>query len=285
MKLTVPLSAGLSLSIADRASGAGGYPTGRLQKGLLLVVDGRELAEEGVGFGVPILKRGIQTIFPGEVALAQRRVGAGREVTAAFEMNLVERLVRPGSRSLRSRSLYAAKNSLAALHRRAPALRGPLTAASTALRRSFGWVTTFEEVGSVATLTLTYTIPGSRSSRGAGEGRVAVAVDLSGLPVDGFTEVVVMNEQGARHFDRYVEADGTTLRGAEIGTWDEVTAASASFVSAARRVAFSVGQVEGARLRRGRELIGSRVAWSGFGYSFPPSLGGFGYDVTIARTP
>ncbi len=285
MKLTVPLSAGLSLAIADRASGVGGYPTERLQKGLLLVVDGRELAEEGVGFGVPILKRGIQTIFPGEVALAQRRVGAGHEVTAAFEMNLVERLVRPGSRSLRSRSLYVAKNSLAALHRRAPALRGPLTAASTTLRRSFGWVTTFEEVGSVATLTLTYTIPGSRSSRGAGEGRVAVAVDLSGLPADGFTEVVVMNEQGARHFDRYVEADGTTLRGAEIGTWDEVTAASASFVSGARRVAFSVGQVEGARLRRGRELIGSRVAWSGFGYSFPPSLGGFGYDVTIVRTP
>jgi hypothetical protein len=50
-------------------------------------------------------------------------------------------------------------------------------------------------------------------------------------------------------------------------------------------VSFSLGQVEGARLRRGREMIGSRVAWSGFGYSFPPTLSGFGYELTVARVP
>jgi hypothetical protein len=277
VKLVVPLSEGLALSIADRTSGAETYPTGRLRKGLLLLVDGRELAEEGVGFGVPILKRGVQTVFPGGLELAQRRAGPVREVTAAFEMNLVERLARPGAGSLTSRPLYAAKNSLAALHRRVPMLRGPLTATSNALRRSYGWVTTFEEARTVATMKLTYTVGGAN-------GRVAVAVDLSGLPGDGVTEVVVMNEQGARYFDRYVDARGTTLRGSEIGAWDEVTAASASFVSTAHRVAFSLGQVEGAKLRRGRELIGSRVAWSGFGYSFSPTLGRFGYDLEIART-
>jgi len=278
VKLAVPLSSGLLLAIAERAGAGEGYPTGRLQKGLLLFVDGQDLSEEGVGFGVPILKRGRQTVFAGGLELAQRRRGPVSEVTAVFEMNLVERLAKPGAASLTSRPLYAAKDSLAALHRRCPALRGPLTAASNALRRSFGWETTFDETEPVARLTLTYSIFG-------GEGRVAVAADLSGLSGDGVTEVVVMNEQGGHHFDRYVDARGTTLQGSEIGAWDEVGAVSASFVSPVQRVAFSLGQAEGARLRHGRELIGSRVAWSGFGYSFSPALRRFDYELRIARTP
>ena len=44
-------------------------------------------------------------------------------------------------------------------------------------------------------------------------------------------------------------------------------------------------QVEGARLYRGRELIGSRVAWAGFGYSFPAALGTITYELRIERLP
>ena len=284
MRTIIPLFDGLALGIDDGSAGGEarpnegrGYPTARLQKGLLLLDGHQELAQEGVGFGVPILKRGAQTIFPGRVELAGRREGPVWKVTAAFGMNLVERLARPGGRSLQSGALYAAKDSLAALHRRSPPLRGVLTAASAAVRRVSGWDTTFEEARLWATLTVTYTLHGA-------EGRVDVAVDLTGLPKDGVTDVVVMNEQGAGHFDRYEDSDGTTLRGRDIGTWNEVTAATASFVSTAHRVAFSLGQVEGARLHRGRELIGSRVAWSGFGYSVPPTLQRLDYSVRIERT-
>jgi hypothetical protein len=258
--VTIPLSAGLSLRMADLSSGRGDYPTARLQKGLLLLDDGEDLAEEGVGFGVPILKRGIRTIFPGDVKVTWDHEGELCTVRAAFAMNLLERLARPAGATVKSRSLYAAKNSLAALHRRSPTLRGPLTAASNALRRTFGWATTFEEAAAedAATLTLTYTIDAG--------------------------EVVVMNELGARHFDEYTDADGTSLRGDQIGSWDRVAAARASFVCAARRVSFSLEQTAGATLHRGRELIGSRVSWSGFGYSLPPTLERFGYDLTIERT-
>ena len=76
---------------------------------------------------------------------------------------------------------------------------------------------------------------------GAAETRVAVTVDLSGLTGAGITEVVVMNEQGARCFDRYEDSDGAVLRGDGIGTWDEVGAARASLVSTGHRVAFSLG--------------------------------------------
>ena len=51
--------------------------------------------------------------------------------------------------------MYAVKDSLAALHRRSPALRGLLTATSTGLRRAFGWQTTYEETELVGTIAVT----------------------------------------------------------------------------------------------------------------------------------
>jgi hypothetical protein len=115
-------------------------------------------------------------------------------------------------------------------------------------------------------------------------GRVQVEADTTGLRRDSITEVVVMNEQGGRHFDQYLDSNGTSLCGTQIGCWDKVTAKEASFISKAHRLAFTVEQVKGARLFRGRELVGSRLAWSGFGYSFPPATERFSYDVKI-RVP
>jgi hypothetical protein len=274
--LTIPVLDDLALRISDQSNGGKAFPTGRLQKGLVLFRNGEDLTEEGVGFGVPILKRGAETIFSGGMKLSGRRDGAIWRVAAAYEMNLVERLAGRRGESVRPRSLYAAKNALAALHRRLPVLRRPLTATSVALRRRFGWVTTFEQAKFRAAVKVTYVVDGE-------QGTIDVAVDLTGLPAESVSEVVVMNELGARHFDRYRDTGGD-LRGTAIGTWDQVTATDAAFVSDAARVAFALGQVDGARLSRGRELIGARVAWSGFGYSFPPTLRKFKYTLRIERT-
>ena len=275
MELSVPLRDGLALKIADQPTGTD-YPTARLQKGLLLLDEGRNLAQEGVGFGVPILKRGALTIFPGGVQLAERRDGPSRVITAAFQMNLVERLAGADGRSPTSGSFYAVRDLLAALHRRLPALRGFLTATSNAVRRRRGWVTTFEETDTRATLAVTYGIDGDGAL-------IRVAVDMTGLAEKDITEVIVMNELGARHFDLYLDSEGARLRGREIGTWNEVSAASASFASTVSRVAFSVRQVEGAKLYRGREIVGSRLAWSGFGYSLRPARESFAFEVRIER--
>jgi hypothetical protein len=155
-----------------------------------------------------------------------------------------------------------------------PPLRGPLTATSNAVRRRFDWVTTFQETTTLAALGVTYDVRGD-------EGKAHVTVDLTGLPADGLTEVVVMNELGARWFDQYRDSDGTRLRGAEIGTWNRVAAEKASLLCRAAGVAFSLAQAPGARLFRGWELVGSRLAWSGFGYAVQRGVESFGYDVSI----
>lgn len=277
MVLSIPLPDGLSLRIADRPGLDEGYPTMSLQKGLVLLDGRQELAEEGVGFGVPILKRGVEAVFPGEMELSWAASGRDLEVSAVYVMNLVERLSGPRGGTLTSGVLHRVKDSMAALHRQVPPLRGPLSAVSAAVRRTFGLQTTFEQAEVCARFPVTYTID-------AAHGSIGIAARMTGLPKD-VTEVVVMNELGARHFDRYADDDGVDLLGSEIGTWDRVAAARAAFISEAHKVKFSLSQVEDARLSRGRELVGSRLAWAGFGYSLPPARGELAYEVRIERLP
>jgi hypothetical protein len=275
VRYDLPLADGLSLSLGD-APGASDYPTGRLGKGLLLTDGGKELAGEGVGFGVPVLKRGLQTVFPGRVRPARVPATRGWGVRATFTMDLVERLSGPRGDTLTSAPLYAAKDVLAAVHRRFPALRRPLTAVSSGLRRAFGWRTAYVATASAGTVTVTYAATSA--------GRVHVAVDLSALRTDGLTEAVVMNEQGAPAFDRYRDSDGAALSDGDIGEWQEVGAAEARFADSAAGVYFGVRRAPPARLYRGRELVGSRLAWAGFAYVLPPGVDRFEYDIEIGRT-
>jgi hypothetical protein len=289
MSLVVTLHDGLSLVLPGADGGDAGhaavvgagapgtYPTARLQKGFLLFDGPRDLAEEGVGFGVPVLKCGILAVFAGGVDVEVREDGPVCTVRAVYRMGLVERLAGAGGQAVAPRPLYAAKEALAALHRRVPAARGLLTAISSALRRRFGWQTLYVEAGLKAEVPVISAIDRR-------DGSVRVDVDLSGLPAD-VTEVAVMNEQGARAFDRFEDAAGAVLDGDAIGTWDAVTGHGARFVSRASRVAFSVTPVDGASLRRGRELVGARLAWAGFGLTVPGGRGCLSYELRVGRIP
>lgn len=276
MEITFPLFPEICLKIGQVSNNGDSYPTSRLQKGLILIANGQELVEEGVGFGVPVLKFGVKTIFPGAIELADLNGSRDQEVTAVYRINLEEKLTGQNLQSVQSRSLYRIKNHLADVYRHFPATRRPLTAMSNALRRGFGWQTTFEETGCSYSVKVHYVV-----NRQAGT--ISVVVDTVGLPRDDITEVVVMNEQGARYFETYSDSSGALLHGEAIGTWEEVTAESASFLNRTHQLAFTVRTIAAARLFRGRELIGSRLAWSGFGYSFPPTIERIGYQVRIER--
>ena len=276
MDINLPIFQDLALTISDKPGERRVYPTARLQKGLLMRSPGLDLAEEAVGFGLPVLKQGLQAIFPGNIKLDYLQRDSTWVVVAFYTMNLVEKIARPGKASLMSKAFYSAKNYLAALIRQFPPLRGPLTALSSALRRLFGWETTYEWAGFSTQVKMTYSI--------AEETRVlAIEADLGDVPQDKFTEAIIMNEQGAHTFDQYCDSSGTYLSGKKIGCWDEVIAEEASFTSSTQRVAFTLPRLAGARLFRGRELIGSRLAWAGFGYSIPPTTRKFNYTIRFEK--
>jgi len=276
MKINIPVSNDLSLTIANKPDEGTAYPTSHLQKGLLLGFRGLDLAEEAVGFGIPVLKRGFQTLFTGNVELGLIRNDSTWVVTALYTIDLMEKLARQGRPGLDNKLLYAVKNSMAAFIRRFPHVREFLTALSGGLRGLFGWETTYEKAAFSTQVRMTYTFDEQTK-------QLTIEADLAGLPQDGVTEVVIMNEQGAHYFEEYRDSSGTNLSGKEIGCWDEVTGEEAAFICSTHRVAFSLQKVVGARLFRGRELVGSRLAWAGFGYSFPPTTSRFGYIVRIEK--
>ena len=223
MEITLPKSSGISLKIANDATRGNGYPTARLQKGLLLTHDGVDLSEEGVGFGVPLLKRGIKILYPGSIEMVSSRNGTLEQVTVKFALNLEEKVTLPGFDSAHSNRLYPVKYLLAAFMRRCPALRGLLTALSNALRWIFGLKTVFEKAEFSTNVIMIYTV-----DRQAGT--LTIDIDTKNLSGNGITEVFVLNEQGARYFDVYRDSSGTLLRGEAIGCWDKVTAEQASFL-------------------------------------------------------
>ena len=278
MKIEFPLPGGVALQLVSGTNRSGSYPTGRIQKGLVLYYDGQDLSEEAVGFGVPILKRGLQTIFPGEVELYPYKGSSPHRVSARYKLNLEEKITRTGNGTIDNRLVYAIKNRLAAIIRRLPYMRGLLTRTSNLLRSTLAWETTYEPGGFFTYVTLIYTID-------AASGRIKVELKGADFSQGGISEIIMMNEQGARHFDQYQDSDGLSQHADEIGCWDPVLATQASFVDNSHRVSFSLPQVNGARLYRGRELVDNRLAWSGFGYTFSPALDHFVYEIIVKKLP
>jgi hypothetical protein len=201
---------------------------------------------------------------------------SARRIRANFTLNLEEKISKPGTGEINNQLLYASKNRLAALIRRLPWLRGLLTQSSNFLRSTLAWETTYEPANFVTQLLVTYAVDPEA-------GKIEVELDGQDYLRLGITEIIMMNEEGARFFDHYQDSDGISLVGNEIGCWDPVRAAEASFIDHKHQISFSLSQVEGATLYRGRELIGKRLAWSGFGYSFAPSLDLIRYTITVKK--
>lgn len=278
MKLDFSLAPDIGLQITSGINLSSPYPTARIQKGLVLIYQGLDLSEEAVGFGVPVIKRGLQTIFPGEVDLYLHGGSLHTRVSARYKLNLEERVASNGNHSLKNRFIYSSKNSLAAMIRHFPLMRKFLTSTSNVLRSTLALETKYETSDFSTTVVLTYTID---------ERARMINIELAGgdFLANSISEIIIMNEMGAHHFDQYQEVNRARQQGDEIGCWDLVHAEHAAFIDDKHRLSFGLTQVEGARLYRGRELIEPRLAWSGFGYSFPPSLKHFSCTVAIQRLP
>jgi hypothetical protein len=257
----------ISLMAGNPASGA--YPSSRVQKGLALAWEERDLSEEGVGFGVPVFRVGLETIFPGGCRSWTREDGKFTALGVDYEMSLVGRMARKGKNM---KIAHRVRERLSSLHRKHPGLRGAFMSASQALRRVFFLEDVFEKIPSAGLVRAVYSIEGC-----------SIHVDLRIQQKGGQAQVIVMNEQGANYFDLYRDSDGLRLRGNEIGSWDETSAEEASFVDSQHRIAFTLEKVQGARMFRGRELATERLAWAGLAYVLPGKAVNFTYTIRIGE--
>ncbi len=247
-----------------------GYPTSRIQKGLVLGCEDRDLSEEGIGFGAPVFKFGEETIFPGSWKARIEEHEDCTLVIADYVMNLTVKAARCG-RLMKSRFFYTARNAFSSLHRNHPSLRNGLAFSSAISRKIFQLEDTFAEVSPIGSVRAIYTIKDCE-----------IRIELSFSKSKECSEIIVMNEQGANYFDAYSDSDGLTFQGNEIGSWDETYAKEASFINSADNIAFTLKRAKGARMFRGREQIPKRLAWSGLAYVLPPEIERFAYSITIS---
>lgn len=272
-EVRIELGRGISLIFRNVRDSPWSYPSDRIQKGLILAYGDRELAEEGVGFGVPVLKFGCETVFPGSAQVITSKNQAASTIDVNYNLNVVQRLAMNG-RTLSSPAVYEAQEYFARLHRNYTALRSPGKWFFNNLQRICAIEERFEDTISTGTARVVYTIP-------SGEAMVHVSVDLAGLKKDRPTDIVVANEQGAGCFDRYSDSDGLSLEGKAIGAWDETFAREMSFTDFCEGISFTLLNTQGARMFRGREILAGKLAWSGLDYLLPYGTDSYNYDIRI----
>lgn len=292
---TSPLAERVSFHMvaASAARRADGYPTGALAHGPHLLLDGRDLTEEGVGFGVPVALRGLAAVFPGSVAAAVSDPLGDVDPCAAdsveYRLDLAERLVRapasaratgrsprrraPDGRPIDPSLLDRAHDRLSRLHRERPSTRPALDAGSTVLRRALRLTTRFTPTSPAGDAVVRYASPAP--------GALCVTVDPRGITDPGVTGLAMMNEAGAGFFRVYRDSTGLRLADDAIGSWAEVRAAWAALAAPALGLEMLAAPVPGARLFRGRELSPGRLAWAGFAHLLAPPWEPFSYFLHV----
>jgi hypothetical protein len=238
--------------------------TSPLQKGLVLVHDGEELIEEGVGFGVPVVKYFDKTYFSSS---AQTTTTGDGSLQKTFTLDTISRK-RVGTTYLNDGAysvFIAVFEKFYLKHKRL----SPLLNKLMEMRSAFKIKTVFLKVKPKGTVTINYQCqPNS----------IKVNVDLSDLDVADCAEFLVLNEQGANKFRKYQDTE-TALHGCNIGAWETVAAKEASLINDS--VAFTVEKCVEATLFRGWERTKNRFCWAGLSYSLKPNTKAFNYTIKL----
>ncbi|MCW3996428.1 MAG: hypothetical protein NWE98_09835 [Candidatus Bathyarchaeota archaeon] len=249
--------------------------TAQLQKGLILVLDGQELIEEGMGFGVPVVKYTDKTYFSTTATLSKNTSASTPEVQKTFIIDAISRKkLSNGSyiddgfysfiRKFFSKFYLNRKNF------------SPFLNKVMELRQLARIKTEFVRTKPRGSITVTYRIQSSN---------IYVKADLSNLALGGCSEVLLLNEQGSSTFKKYIDISGLNLEGNRIGAWDQVAAPQAWLLSQTGHVSFSLQNRGGALLFRGWESTKNRFSWAGLSYMLKPQNGTFDYWIGLKAKP
>jgi hypothetical protein len=241
-----------------------------LQKGLILVCNGTDVIGEGTGFGVPIAKYSSGTVFSGSSFLYIRRRGNIVEIRKEFLMDLVtsDRLRGLKIKVPRIRAIFDFFSTQYQKHK--GIVRPVLIVRSLFLK--FGVTSSFIKSPHKGTVIVNYIMD---------RNRIQVKLDFSQLEQINLEKVFVLNEQGAHFFSTYFDSEGLRLVDGEIGVWGNVSAQSAKILNGQNKIGFSLKNIGGSVLRRGRELMKGSLNWIGLDYELDPEYYNFEYEIEL----
>ncbi len=265
--ITVNLTKRLSVRLY-RDRGPNFLETGPLHKGLVLLLDGKELVEEGVGFGVPVAKYVDKTFFSGS---AEVSVNPDGSLCKVYKLDTVS-IKKFGKATYINDGLYSPlRKTFHLLYTKHKQLNG-LFNKIMELRNFANVKTDFITVKPRGTITVMYQFQ---------QTGIKVTADLSNLELKTCKELLILNEQGSSVFQVYTDSNGETVNGNKIGAWDEINPKQAWLKSSNGLVSFGVADKVGARLFRGWEHTRNRFSWAGLSYSLSPKKRVFEYDISL----
>ena len=248
--------------------------TAKLQKGAVLVYEGIELVEEGLGIGVPVCRYWDGTRFSLDATTSVNDSEDSPSIVKVYDMNGKAAKVFRGVSIRRETRLSHFIRSLEKTYQNYYGLRGvkdlmlnlvSLAGLTSEYLRSF----------SRGRITVTY--------RPTEDGLLVLA-DFTNLSPKGLRAVIFGNEQGGKSFDSYADSNGTRLKGGEIEPWRKIAAKCASLHSTRFGVKFGLCRANGWEIVRGREMIRNRISWCGLSLLYIGLPKMLEYNVEIQET-
>jgi hypothetical protein len=250
-KIEFPLTSRVSIRVyADSQPHA--LQTMKLQKGAVLVLNGRELAEEGLGLGFPVClyEDGARFSFNAVTFVDDSK--AVPSVTKIYDMNAIE--------SKKFRGAVIRRDSYSG-H-----LLRILEKAYRDVRRLDVGATMMLDVVSMLGLRNEYVECRSKGQISVkyerNERALRISVSFEHLVPEHLQALVVGNEQGGTLFTEYSDPF-VRLEGKEIEPWRPTSAEWATLNCPEYDVGFKLRRPDGWRIIRGREVVENRVSWSG----------------------
>ena len=243
----------------------------KLQKGLILCSNGRELAGEGIGLGVPAIRYKDRTYFSGSSALKFEQAVSHATAVKKFTLDLTtERTL--SNVKLETKITRKIRRSFDKLYMDHRHLR---LFASENVIRQFGIKRVFAQTKPVGSVTVTYNIdlPYIRTE-----------AEFNLLKNKDLQKIYLFNEQGSRHFRKYYDSGGMVLLDENIGAWETVNASWACIHSVEERVGFRLWKHKDAILHRGREFLSGILDWVGLDYEADPENLRFSYAIELVRS-
>jgi hypothetical protein len=233
------------------------------------MLEGKELNEEGVGFGVPIIKYSDKTFFSSQAKVSFKQTNNCSILTKTYTLDTVSRK-KLGKVTYLDDSLYSLLmhifQKLYFRHKKFSTLFNK----AMELRQLAHIKTEFVTVKPRGEVTVTYL---------CSPACITIRADFSKVALNKCNEVLVLNEQGSNIFRKYTDTTGLTLLSNKIGAWDTVVAQKATLHNP--KVSFTLQTHRYAALIRGWENTRNRFSWVGLSYSMNPHNKVFEYMIRL----